>query len=231
MITVKNLIKVYPSFALRIDGLELAENNTYALVGANGAGKTTFLSCLTNQIDFAGDIYYDTLPLKENREDILRRIGYVGDRLYFYRDASVTEYYSFVKSFCPTWDDRIFSELLVKLQADIYLDMKIKHLSKGNALKAALIACLSHRPKYLLLDEPTAGLDIAMRQEFYGIVNDYRADGTIAVFSTHMAEDIECMATHISLLNAGHLALNGAISALVDNADASGIRNLVLEYL
>jgi ABC-2 type transport system ATP-binding protein len=232
MIEISKMLKVYARFNLWIEELKLSEGNTYALVGANGSGKTTFLSCLTNQIKFDGNILYDGLELRSNRESILSQIGYVGDRLFFYQDAYVKDYYSFVKSFYPSWSDTVFEKLLARLNSDIYLNIKMKHLSKGNAVKTGLIACLSCKHKYLLLDEPTSGLDISMREELYNIINEYRVPETTTIFSTHMTEDIDSMATHILLIDDGRLVLNEGLGSSNSESDSvANTKELILSFL
>jgi ABC-2 type transport system ATP-binding protein len=202
------------------------------LVGANGSGKTTFLACLTNQIKFDGDVRYDSLELKSNRESILAQLGYVGDSLHFYGDAYVKDYYSFVKSFYPSWDDALFTKLLDQLTGEIYLNIKMKHLSKGNAIKTALIACLSCRHRYLLLDEPTSGLDISTREELYSVINEYRTPDNTTIFSTHLTEDIDCMASHILLIDDGRLKLNEKLdSAISGDRTAANTKELLLSHL
>ncbi|MDR1135956.1 MAG: ABC transporter ATP-binding protein [Clostridiales Family XIII bacterium] len=231
MISVKDLQKNYKHFCLNISALEFKDGAVYALVGANGAGKTTLLSCLTNQISYMGGIYYDGKLLKENREEILSYTGFVGERLNFYGDALVRQYFSFMKSFYPDWDNDTFADLKSKLAVDVYEKVKLKNLSRGNALKVGLIACLSCRHKYIILDEPTSGLDVAMRQEFYGIINTHISHEATVIFSTHMVEDIDSMASHLVLLNNGVIVLNDKIDSLVQNNGNENLRNIIIQNI
>lgn len=231
MINVKNLQKKYNHFSLNIPCLEFKDKKVYALVGANGAGKTTLLSCLTNQISYDGEIYYGGKLLKENREEILSYTGFVGDQLHFYGDALVHQYFSFMKSFYPTWDNDIFIDLKNKLAVNSYEKVKLKHLSKGNAVKVGLIACLSCKHKYVILDEPTSGLDVAMRQELYEIINTYLSPECTVIFSTHMIEDIDSMASHIVLLNKGSLILDDDIDSLMKKKGDQNLRSIVIQNL
>jgi ABC-2 type transport system ATP-binding protein len=171
------------------------------------------------------------MTFEKNRIEILQQIGHVGDRLYYYSGAKVCEFFTFVKSFYHSWNDEIFEDLLDKMNVRKNLQKKIRELSRGNTLKIALIACLSCKHKYFILDEPTSGLDIITRQELYHIINEYRDNETTVLFSTHMIEDIEMMATHIILLHDGELVLDGNLQNLLLTHHMATPKDLILRYI
>jgi len=126
---------------------------------------------------------------------------------------TVDYFMAYLKPFYPTWDDGRARELLT--QFELPRDRKLKHLSRGMRMKAALASSLAYRPKLLVLDEPFSGLDPLMRDEFIeGLVET--AEDTTMLISSHDLAEIESFATHIGFLNQGRLRFSQSLSALSD---------------
>jgi len=199
-----------------LDDLELSveEGSVYGLVGANGAGKTTTVKVLMNILEPSSG---RALVLGEDSRRLgpahFQQIGYVSENQDMPTWMTIDYFMAYLKPFYPTWDDGRARELLT--QFELPRDRKLKHLSRGMRMKAALASSLAYRPKLLVLDEPFSGLDPLMRDEFIeGLVET--AEDTTMLISSHDLAEIESFATHIGFLNQGRLRFSQSLSALSD---------------
>lgn len=208
MIEINALEKGYEKFSLRIPELALEPGKIYALVGKNGAGKTTFLSCLIGERAYGGQITFDGKAFPGDRLEILNELGYVGDFLHFNGDMTVKFFFDFTAHFYQNWDPQLFARLQKRLGIEEYHHRKIKDLSRGNELKVALAACLARKPRYIILDEPTSGLDLVVRGEVMDILEEQKAADRTIIFSTHIVEDIAQCGDHLLVIRDGELVLN-----------------------
>ncbi len=124
----------------------------------------------------------------------------------------VGAFLAYLRPFYPTWDRRLEAQLVQ--QFDLPLDRKLKHLSRGMRMKAALASALAFRPKLVVLDEPFSGLDPMVRDELGKALLDRAADATI-LLSSHDLAEIEGFATHLSYLESGRLRLSEEMSSLL----------------
>ncbi|MDR2042855.1 MAG: ABC transporter ATP-binding protein [Clostridium sp.] len=231
MIEIRNLTKRYEDFTLNIPALTMDRSKIYGLLGKNGAGKTTLMNCIIGQLDYDGSISIDGLSYKENRERILQQLGYVGDRLFFYRESKVSEFFEFVSSFYQNWDEAEKSSLIRTFRLEKYLRHKLSALSRGTALKVALVACLSSRHQYIVLDEPTSGLDLETRDDFYRVLKEHRDPESLVLFSTHLTEDVEELADQIILISDGSLLFHKSKEILLHESDTGHLRSVLKSIL
>jgi ABC-2 type transport system ATP-binding protein len=142
-----------------------------------------------------------------------RQIGYVSQEQHFYPWMRCAALGRFVGAFYPSWDAAEFDRLLKVL--DVPPDRKVVQLSGGMRAKLGLALALAHRPKLLLLDEPTAGLDPAARREFLEIVRlQANEGGRTTVFSSHIVEEVERVADRVGILDRGRLVFEGDLATL-----------------
>jgi len=136
-----------------LDGLnlEVPEGSVYALIGANGAGKTTAIKILMNILQPTSG-HAETLGLQKLSPREFQQIGYVSENQEMPEWMTVGYFMAYLKPFYPTWDDARAEELL--RQFELPRDRKLKHLSRGMKMKAALASSLAYRPKLIVLDEP-----------------------------------------------------------------------------
>ena len=199
-----------------LDGLELSidEGSVYGLVGANGAGKTTTVKVLMNILEPTSG---RALVLGQDSRHLgppeFQQIGYVSENQEMPNWMTVDYFMAYLKPFYPTWDDDRARELLKQLE--LPGARKLKHLSRGMRMKAALASSLAYRPKLLVLDEPFSGLDPLVRDEFIESLVEIAQDTTLLISSHDLAE-IESFATHIGFLNDGTLRFSQSLSALTD---------------
>jgi ABC-2 type transport system ATP-binding protein len=183
--------------------LEVAEGSIFGLVGPNGAGKTTAIKILMNILKPASGLA-EVLGRDSRclRPDDFAQIGYVSENQELPDWMTVEYFLAYLKPFYPSWDDSRAAELVRNF--DLPRDRKLRHLSRGMWMKAALAASLAYRPRLLVLDEPFSGLDPLVREELIEGVLDSAGECTIFVSSHDLAE-IESFASHLAYLDRGRL--------------------------
>ena len=231
MINISSFNKNYGDFNLFIPSLRLEDGNIYALIGKNGSGKTTFIKGLTEQISHEGTVDFDGIFLEENREKVLSLIGYVGDQLRFTQNMKVKDFIKFSQSFYSNWNNKLCNNLLNSLNLNDYLHKKIHELSKGNLMKLSILICLSHQPKYIILDEPTSGLDVAIREEVLNSLLVFKRTDTVIIFSSHIIEDVEHIASHIIIINDGKIIMNDKKEKILSLNSGQSLNEIILKYL
>jgi ABC-2 type transport system ATP-binding protein len=186
--------------------LRAPEGAVYLLAGANGAGKSSLLRILLNQLSpSAGSASVLGLDPRRDGPTIRAEVGYVPETHQIgYRWMSVGRLLDHMASYYPRWDQSYADQLTRRL--DIRPDRKLSTLSKGQGRRVQLIAALARRPRLLLLDEPTDGLDPVARDEVMGLITEHLADtGCTVLVSTHLIYEVERIADHIGVLNRGEL--------------------------
>lgn len=206
-ISTQGLIKRYgKDTALAGIDLIAPEGGVYLLAGANGAGKSSLLRILLNLIP-ASDGTARVLGIDPRREGptVRAEVGYVPETHQIgYRWMSVGRLMDHMASYYPRWDQAYADQLTRRL--DIRPDKKLGSLSKGQARRVQLIAALARRPRLLMLDEPTDGLDPVARDEVMGLIAEHLADtGCTVLVSTHLIYEVERIADHIGVLREGQL--------------------------
>lgn len=199
-----------------VHGLNLAvpTGSICALLGANGAGKTTTLKLLMNLLrPTAGEARVLGVDSRRLGERELAQIGYVSENLQLPLWMTVRQLLDYCRPFYPTWDRGLEKSLLA--QFDLPEDRRLKALSRGMLMKAALLSSLAYRPKLLVLDEPFSGLDPLVREEFVRGVLEVSAlgDWTVLV-SSHDIEEVERLADQVALLENGRLRLSESAETL-----------------
>ena len=184
----------------------------HALVGPNGAGKTTLIKILMNIFRASsGSASVLGVDSKKVSGKAFESIGYVSENQQLPGWMRVGAFLSYLRPFYPTWD-RALEEQLVR-HFDLPLDRKLKHLSRGMQMKAALASALAFRPKLIVLDEPFSGLDPLVRDELGKALIERAGDSTIFVSSHDLAE-IEGFATHVAYLDSGSLRFSEEMATL-----------------
>jgi ABC-2 type transport system ATP-binding protein len=190
------------------------EHSVYALVGPNGAGKTTTIKILMNARratrGIAEVLGHDSRKLSPAD---FAQIGYVSENQQVPDWMTVGYLMNYLKPFYPTWDDARATELL--RQFELPLDRKIKNLSHGMRMKAALASSLAYRPRLIVLDEPFTGLDALVRDELIQGVLECAEDATILI-SSHDLSEVESFASHVGYLDRGRLQFSEEMTSLAD---------------
>ncbi len=189
--------------ALRDLTMEVPEGSVFALVGPNGAGKTTAIKTLLNILrPTSGSAEVLGVDSRALGAEQLAQIGYVSENQRMPGWMKAGYFLSFCKEFYPGWRDEDLAEL-VRLY-DLPLDRRLRSLSHGMRVKAALASSLAYRPKLIVLDEPFAGLDVLVRDQLIESVLERTPEATVFLAS-HDLTEIESFASHIAYLNEGRL--------------------------
>ena len=185
--------------------LRVPRGSIFAFLGRNGAGKTTTIRMLLDLLDRSGgEARILGLDSVKGAREIRRRVGYVAQNEDLYDWMTVDEMVWFCKGFYSTWDDALAAELQAKL--NMPGDMKIRNLSRGKQAQLALLLAMAYRPELLILDEPTAGLDVVVRREFLEeVIELVQEDGRTIFFSSHLVHEVERMADWVGIMDAGKL--------------------------
>lgn len=194
--------------------IKVPRGSIYAYLGPNGAGKTTTIKLLMNIIEpTSGSSAVLGVNSKHLTPKEFIQIGYVAEDQKMPRWMTVGRFLNYCKPMYPTWDDS-FCEKLLK-QFDLPKDQKIKNLSRGMRMKAALLSALAYRPKLLFLDEPFSGLDPLVRDEFIRGVLELTEQEQWTVFvSSHDIDEVERLADWVGIINNGMLQQAEPVSSL-----------------
>jgi ABC-2 type transport system ATP-binding protein len=192
--------------------LRVPEGSVFALIGANGAGKTTVIRLLMNILR-ADRGQANVLGTPSNRlgPGDFQRIGYVSESQKLPDRLLLAHYFEYLRSLYPAWDLALETQLCA--QFELPSTRQIRHLSHGMRMKALLVGALAYRPKLLLLDEPLSGLDTLVRDEVVNGLLQQAGDTTILISSHELAE-IESFTTHVAFMQNGRLLLQEAIEDL-----------------
>lgn len=196
------------SWALRHASFRVPAGSITALLGPNGAGKSTALKIALNLIrPSSGHVEILGVDSRKLGPAQLARIGYVADGMELPDWMSVDQFLAWCRPLYPKWDADL--ERSLRKQFALPGDRKLKHLSRGQRMKAALIAALAYRPELLVLDEPFSGLDPLVRDEFIsGLLEIIGEEGLSVVLSSHDIEEVDRLADHVVLLNHGAVVLD-----------------------
>ena len=197
-----------------LDGLNLRvpRGSVYALIGSNGVGKTTTLQILMNLLRAStGEASVLGVDSRKLGVSEYARIGYVSEGQEMPEAMTVAEFLAFWRPFYPTWDAARERELLDLFR--LPMDRKLKHLSRGMRMKAALASSLSYRPELIVLDEPFSGLDPLVRDEFIEGLLSHAEESTILISSHDLAE-IESFSSHVGFLDEGRMQFSEEMGAL-----------------
>lgn len=222
VIRVTHAVKRYGSRVVVQDvSFDAARGSIVALLGGNGAGKTTTLKCILGVIPFEGTIEVGVVPVRTRGKDVRRQIGYVPQSLALGESDTCAQALRFAADLKRV-DRRRIDEALALVRLTAERDTKVSELSGGMRQRLALAAALLADPPVLLLDEPTASLDVESRQEFQRLIVRLRDEGKTVVLSTHYVDQIDGIADHIVVLHGGRVVFDGTpdeIAALVRQKD------------
>ncbi len=195
---------------------EIEKGKIMGLIGPNGAGKTTLLKAVLGLTDCRGDLSVLGLDPFRQRKQLMQNISFIADVAVLPRWITVTRLIDFIETTHPNFSRSRAEELL--RETKVRKDAKVRELSKGMITQLHLSIIMAIDAKLLVLDEPTLGLDIIFRKEFYGnLVNDYFDGERTILITTHQVEEIENLLTDIMFINEGKILLDSPMDALADS--------------
>jgi ABC-2 type transport system ATP-binding protein len=214
VIKVNNLTKYYGKLkALDNIELEIPEGRIIGLLGKNGAGKSTFMRCILGFLKHEGEIEILGKPIKRHQESIHENIAFIPDVNSLDDRLTVKQTMDYVSAINSSWNNEKATELLTS--SDLKPNQRVGTLSKGMKTKLYLLITLSLDVKVLLLDEPTLGLDIVFRKEFFNtILGEFYDENKTIIISTHQVEEVEQILQDIIFIDEGKIILQQDIEEL-----------------
>lgn len=231
MIEIKNLSKYFgKAKALSDLNIKIAKAEATALWGSNGAGKTTLIRCLLGVIPFKGEIIIDNKNLNTNDKEIKKLIGFVPQEISLHDNLSVNETINFYSQLKKT-DISTIGEWKEILSIDSFGKKLIKELSGGMKQKLALAIALLGNPPILLLDEPTANLDLKSRDDFLHLLSMLKREGKTILFSSHRIEEVLSFADRVLVLDNGQLIADAPPMEIYKKFGKNGVLKIFINPL
>ncbi len=234
VISARNLRKAYKNkLALADTTFEVRAGRIVGLIGPNGAGKTTALKAILGLIPFEGDLSVLGRDPRTQRDDLMNDVCFIADVAVLPRWMRVREAIEFVAGVHPRFDRARCERFLAGTQ--LKPQMRVRELSKGMIVQLHLALVMAIDAKLLVLDEPTLGLDILYRKQFYQrLLEDYFDEEKTIVITTHQVEEIEHILTDVMFIRDGKIVLDAPMDAvgeryvevLVDGAHLDTARGL-----
>ena len=208
-ITINNLSKIYDNGfnALKNINLNIKRGEIFAMLGPNGAGKTTLISIICGIVTpSSGKIMVDNFDIIEDYRETRSRIGLVPQELTLEQFETVFSNVSYSRGLYGKKPDPSHIEKILK-QLSLWdkKDQRLRQLSGGMKRRVLIAKALSHEPKILFLDEPTAGVDVELRQDMWKIVESLRKSGVTIILTTHYIEEAEAIADRVGVINQGEI--------------------------
>ena len=210
-IVINDLSKVYDNGfnALKKVSLEVKQGEILAMLGPNGAGKTTLISIICGIVTPSyGSVSVDGFDIIKDYRETRSRIGMVPQELSLESFETVFDTVSYSRGL---YGKSPKPEHIEKILKDLSLwdkkDQRLRQLSGGMKRRVLIAKALSHEPKILFLDEPTAGVDVELRKEMWEVVDTLRKTGVTIILTTHYIEEAEAIADRVGVINQGEIIL------------------------
>lgn len=237
-IQIIDLKKQYPqAIEPALDGLNLrVEENTIAgLLGPNGAGKTTTINILCGLVKpDSGSAYIMGMSSTKKVQSLRAKIGLVPQQIALFPNMSAIENFTFIGRLYGLKDNYIkkrSSELLERLGLEKHGDKRVSRYSGGMKRRANIIASLLHNPQILILDEPTAGVDVQSRAMILEFLKEYHATGKTILYTSHLLEEAEKVCTEVVIIDSGQLVTSGTPTSLISNTPhCNNLEDVFLHY-
>ncbi|MDC3373037.1 ABC transporter ATP-binding protein [Candidatus Pelagibacter sp.] len=208
-IIFKNLSKVYKNGfnALKTINLNIKKGEIFAMLGPNGAGKTTLISIICGIVKpSSGKVTVDGFDIIDDYRETRSRIGLVPQELTLEQFETVFNNVSYSRGlYGKKPDPKYIEKILKQLSLWDKKDQRLRQLSGGMKRRVLIAKALSHEPSILFLDEPTAGVDVELRQDMWKIVEELRATGVTIILTTHYIEEAEAIADRVGVINQGEI--------------------------
>ncbi|MDC3059089.1 ABC transporter ATP-binding protein [Candidatus Pelagibacter sp.] len=210
-IIINNLSKIYDNGfnALKNVNLKIKKGEIFAMLGPNGAGKTTLISIICGIVKpSSGNVTVENFDIIKNYRDTRSRIGLVPQELTLEQFETVFNNVSYSRGLYGKKPNPLHIEKVLR-QLSLWdkKDFKLRQLSGGMKRRVLIAKALSHEPSILFLDEPTAGVDVELRQEMWKVVKSLRETGVTVILTTHYIEEAEAIADRVGVINQGEIII------------------------
>jgi len=210
-IIISSLFKVYQNGfeALKKINLNIKKGEIFAMLGPNGAGKTTLISVICGIVTpSSGKVTIDGFDIISDYRETRSRIGLVPQELTLEQFETVFNNVSYSRGlYGKKPDPKHIEKILRQLSLWDKKDQRLRQLSGGMKRRVLIAKALSHEPSILFLDEPTAGVDVELRQDMWKIVEELRKSGVTIILTTHYIEEAEAIADRVGVINNGEIII------------------------
>ena len=211
LLEVNELRKTYATGFEALKGISLKVNKgeILALLGPNGAGKTSLISTICGITNpSSGSVFIDGYDISKNFRDARKLVGLVPQDITLEPFEKVLNTINFSRGlFGKKKDDALTEKILTKLALWDKRDSRLMELSGGMKRRVLIAKALIHEPRLLFLDEPTASVDVELRQRMWNVVTNLKKDGVTIILTTHYIEEAEAIADRVGIINKGELLL------------------------
>ena len=200
-----------------LDGINFSVDagRIVGLIGPNGAGKTTALKAILGLTSFEGELQVLGKDPYTQRDELMREVCFIADVAVLPKWMRVSQALDYVAGVHPRFERARAEEFLRK--TDIKMKSRVRELSKGMVTQLHLALILAIDARLLVLDEPTLGLDLLYRRQFYDtLLNDYYDKERTILLTTHQVEEIENLLTDVIFINRGHIVLDSTVDGLAE---------------
>lgn len=217
MIQIKDIDFRYPGskhLVFRDFSLELKENNIYGLLGKNGTGKSTLLYLISGLLrQQQGTVLVDGISAQDRKAEMLKDIFMVPEEFEL-PNVSLATYVKMNQGFYPNFSQEVLDRCLKDF--DLPLSLKLNELSMGQKKKVFMSFALATGTRFLLMDEPTNGLDIPSKSQFRKVIANNMTEDRTLIISTHQVHDVESLLDHIIIMNQSQLLLDASVSNICE---------------
>ena len=214
VIKANNISKKYDdSYALDGIDIEVSKGQIMGLIGPNGAGKSTFLQSVLGLLKTEGNLEVLGLDPRKDRHKLLKEVCSITDVAVLPKWMTVAQLLRYMEGVHPSFD--INKCISILSRTNIKLPSKIKVLSRGMVVQLHLSLVMAINAKVLILDEPTLGLDLVYRKDFYSqLIEDYYEGNKTILISTHQVEEIEGVLSDAVFMNQGRIVMKDSIESI-----------------
>lgn len=231
MLEARSLTKYYAAVAaVRDISFTVAPGGILGLLGPNGSGKSTTVSILTGLLEpSGGTVFFNGHPIRDDLLGYKRRVGYVPEEAVLYTYLTGPEHLALVGGLRGIPRRRLYEKIngflhLFGLEEDIHAPMSA--YSKGMRQKILIAAALLHDPDIIILDEPNSGLDVTTSLVLRRLVQRLAAEGRAVIYSSHVLEIVEQVATDVLILHEGRIVAHDSVSRLRDLMASSSLEEV-----
>lgn len=236
MLIISNVSKIRKNFALKDISVEIPEGYITGLIGPNGAGKSTLMQLILDiEPCDTGTITLDGMDHTKQGVEFRNQIGFVFDNdKTFFKYRSAVENGKVLGKLYSNWNQELFKDYLKQfhLTRNEQTEIPINNLSKGQYMRFQLAFALAHKPKLLILDEPTANLDPVFRMQFLQVLQEAIEGEEVAVlFATHITTDLDKIGDYLIVLDHGVVKAYGTKEDLYDTYHVKKVADVLLNVM
>ncbi len=225
IVEIKDLSRKFNNkIALQNISVQLEPGKVYGLMGENGAGKSTLIKHIIGALQPQNGIVkvFGKSP-GDKPEEVLSDIGYLSEDRDMPMWMRASELLNYTSAFFDSWDDQYAQELMGKFHLDPTI--KLKNMSRGQKARIGLITALAHRPRLLVLDEPSSGLDVSVRYDILSeVVRSAAESGNTILFSSHLLDEVERITDDVIMIHQGKKIIDGHVDEIKDNHHRYSVR-------